>query len=117
MGSITEKCNVQNFLIRDNISFVGFQTKVMSVAHGHGRFITVFHKSFKGGSEPLRNEMKGILGSKLEDRHPFFDLVQNTFVFLTCFFCNFLKALRDMRKFLQKCQRIAMCQECAFNGS
>jgi len=61
--------------------------------------------------------MKEILVSKLEDRHPFFDLVQNTFVFLTCFFCNFLKALRDMQNFPQKCQRIAMCSECSFNGS
>ena len=69
---------------------------------------------FKGGPEPLEKEIHEILGSKCEDRFPdpFFDWVQNTilvrFSYLLCL-CNFCKALRDMRKFLQKCQKIAGC--------
>ena len=59
-------------------------------------------------------EIGKIFGSKLEDRllDPFFELVQNTaFVRFSYLFrlCNFCKAPRDMRKFLQKCQKIAGC--------
>jgi len=69
---------------------------------------------FKGGPEPLEKEIHEILGSKREDRFsdPFFDWVQNTslvrFLYLLRL-CNFCKAPRDMRKFPQKCQKIAGC--------
>jgi len=72
------------------------------------------HSNFKGGPEPLEKEINKNLGSKREDRFldPFFDLVQNTS--LVCFsyllrLCNFCKAPWDMRKFPQKCQKIAGC--------
>ena len=70
--------------------------------------------SLKGGPEPLENEINQILGSKFEDRFSdhFSDLVQNIcsvqFSYLLRL-CNFCKAPRDMRKFPQKCQKIAGC--------
>ena len=69
---------------------------------------------FKGGPEPLENEINKILGSKREDRFSdhFSDLVQNIcsvrFPYLLCL-SMFCKAPRDMRKFPQKCQKIAGC--------
>ena len=68
----------------------------------------------KGGPEPLENEINKILGSKREDRFSdhFSDLVQNIclvrFSYLLCLriFC---KALRNMRKFPQKCQKMIGC--------
>jgi len=68
----------------------------------------------KGGPEPLEKEINGILGSKREDRFsdPFFDLVQNTSLVRFSYLfrlCNFCKAPRDMRKFPQKCRKIAGC--------
>jgi len=69
---------------------------------------------FKGAPEPLEKEIHKILGSKREIRFsdPFFDSVQNTslarFPYLLRL-CNFCKAPRDMRKFPQKCQKIAGC--------
>jgi len=81
-----------------------------------------FHEINKGGPEPSEKEIHEILGSKREDRFPdpFFDLVQNTS--LDCFsyllrLCNFCKAPRDMRKFPQKCQKIAGCWGRAVYGS
>jgi len=68
----------------------------------------------KGGPEPLEKEINEMLGSKREDRFsdPFFELVQNT-TMVHCSYllrlCNFCKAPRDMRKFPQKCQKIAGC--------
>jgi len=68
----------------------------------------------KGGPEPLEKQINEILGSKREDRfsNPFFELVQNTtlvrFTYLLRL-CNFCKGPRDMRKFPQKCQKIAGC--------
>ena len=68
----------------------------------------------KGGPEPLEKEIHEILGSKREDRFsdPFFDWVQHTslvrFLYLLRL-SNFCKAPRDMRKFPQKCQKIAGC--------
>ena len=55
-----------------------------------------------------------ILCLKRQDRFsdPFFDLVQNTSLVRFSYLlrlCNFCKAPRDMRKFLQKCQKIAGC--------
>ena len=69
---------------------------------------------FKGGPEPLENEINKILGSKCEDRFSdhFSDLVQNicsvrfSYLLRLSIFCN---APRDMRKFPQKCQNIAGC--------
>jgi len=63
-----------------------------------------------------------MLGSKREDRFsdPFFDWVQNTSLVRFSYLlrlCNFCKAQRDMRKFLQECQKIAGCKECAVYGS
>ena len=69
---------------------------------------------FKSGPEPLEKEINEILDSKREDRlfDPFFEVVQNTsldrFSYLLRL-CNFCKAPRDMRKFPQKCQKIAVC--------
>ena len=68
----------------------------------------------KGGPEPLENEINQILGSKREDRFSdhFSDLVQNicsvrfSYLRRLSIFC---KAPRDMRKFPQKCQKIAGC--------
>ena len=70
--------------------------------------------SLKGGPEPLENEINQILGSKFEDRFSdhFSDLVQNicsvqfSYLLRLSIFC---KAPRDMRKFPQKCQKIAGC--------
>jgi len=66
------------------------------------------------GSEPLEKEINEILGSKREDRlsDPFFELVQNTTVVRFLYLlrlCNSCKVPRDMRKFPQKCQKIAGC--------
>ena len=76
----------------------------------------------KGRPEPPENKIHEILCSKREDRFsdPFFDLVQNISLvcisYLLCL-CNFCKALWDMRKFPQKCQKIAGCKECSVYGS
>jgi len=78
--------------------------------------------SFKGGPGPLENELNKILGSKREDRFSdhFSDLVQNicsvrfSYLLRLSIFC---KAPRDMRKFPQKCQKIAGCWESAVYGS
>ena len=69
---------------------------------------------FKGGPEPLEKEIHEILGSKREDRFsdPFFDRVQHTSLVRFSYLlrlCNFCNAPRDMRKFPQKCQKIAAC--------
>ena len=76
----------------------------------------------KGGPEPLENEINKILGSKREDRFSdhFADLVQNicsvrfSYLLRLSIFC---KAPRDMRKFPQKCQKIAGCWVSAVYGS
>jgi len=70
--------------------------------------------TFKGGPEPLEKEIHEILGSKCEDRFsdPIFDWVQKIIlVRFSCLLrlCNFCKAPRDIRKFPQKCQKIAGC--------
>jgi len=72
--------------------------------------------------EPLENEINRILGSKREDRFSdhFFDLVQNicsvrfSYLLRLSIFC---KAPRDMRKFPQKCQKIAGYWDSAVYGS
>ena len=66
----------------------------------------------KGGPEPLEKEINEILDSKREDRlsDPFFELVQRATLVRFSYLlrlCNFCKAPRDMRKFPQKCQKIA----------
>ena len=76
--------------------------------------VYVCHEHLKGGPEPLDKEFNEILGSKREDRHsdPFFELVQKTCQVLFPYLlrlCNLCKAPRDMRKFPQKCQKIAGC--------
>jgi len=76
----------------------------------------------KGGPEPLENEINKILGSKREDQFSdhFSDLVQNicsvrySYLLRLSIFC---KAPWDMRKFPQKCQKIAGCWESAVYGS
>ena len=68
----------------------------------------------KGGPEPLEKEIHEILGSKREDRFssPFFELVQKAcqvhFSYLLRL-GNFCKGPRTLRKFSQKCQKIAGC--------
>jgi len=72
-----------------------------------------FRSTLKGGPEPLENEIN-ILGSKREIRFSdhFPDLVQNicsvrfSYLLRLSIFC---KAPWDMRKFPQKCQKIAGC--------
>ena len=76
--------------------------------------VTIPHYRFKGGPEPLENEINRILGSKREDRFSdhFSDLVQNicsvrvSYLLRLSIFC---KAPRDMRKLPQKCQKVAGC--------
>jgi len=68
----------------------------------------------KSGPEPLENEINKMLGSKREDGFSdhFSDLVQNicsvrfSYLLRLSIFCN---APQDMRKFPQKCQKIAGC--------
>ena len=68
----------------------------------------------KGGPEPLEKEIHEILGSKREDRfsNPFLELSQNTcqvrFSYLLSY-GNSCKGPQTLRKFLQKCQKIAGC--------
>ena len=68
----------------------------------------------KGGPEPFEKEIHEILGSKSEDRfsNPFFEVVQKTcqvrFSYLLQH-CNLCKGPRTLRKFPQKCQKIAGC--------
>jgi len=78
--------------------------------------------TFKGGPEPLENEINRILSSKREDRFSdhFFDLVQNICTVRFLYLLrpsNFCKAPRDMRKFPQQCQKIAGCWGSAVYGS
>ena len=76
----------------------------------------------KVGPEPLENEINQISGLKREDRFSdhFSDLVQNicsvrfSYPLLLSIFCN---APRDMRKFPQKCHKIAGCYESTVYGS
>jgi len=88
--------------------------RVTSFYQLQGFFFFNLKVFIKGGPEPLEKEIHEILGSKGEDRFsdPFFDWVQNTslvhFSYLLRL-CNFCKAPRDMRKFPQKCQKIAGC--------
>jgi len=68
----------------------------------------------KGGPELLEKEIHDILGSKREDRfsNPFFELVQNTCQVRFSFLLrhgNLWKGLWTLRKFTQKCQKIAGC--------
>jgi len=69
---------------------------------------------FKGGPEPLEKEIHEILGSKRKDRfsNSFFELVPKTrqvrFSYLLRL-GNFCKGPRTLRKFPQKCQKIAGC--------
>ena len=76
--------------------------------------VATISKLLKGGPEPLEKEIHEILGSKCEDgfSDPSFDWVQNTSLVRFSYLlrlCNFCKAPRDMRKFPQKCQKIAGC--------
>jgi len=76
--------------------------------------VATISRLLKGGPEPLKKEIHDILGSKREDRFsdPFFDYVQTTSLVRFSYLlrlCNFCKAPRDMRKFPQKCQKIAGC--------
>ena len=78
--------------------------------------------ALQGGPEPLENEINKFLDSKHEDRFSdhFPDLVQTicsvrfSYLLRLSFFCE---APRDMRKFPQKCQKIAGCWESAIYGS
>jgi len=81
-----------------------------------------FARSFRtnpnpaGGPERSEKQIHEILDMKSVDRFsdPFLDLIQNTSLVRFSYLlrlCNFCKALRDMRKFPQKCKKIAGCQE------
>jgi len=81
-----------------------------------------FSHTLKGGPEPLEKEINVIVGSKREDRfsQPFFELVQKSCrVRFSYLFRhgNLCKVPRTLRKFLQECQKIAGCYECAVYGS
>jgi len=77
-------------------------------------YYALFYIHFKGGPEPLEKESHEFLGSKRDDRfsNPFFEMVPKT-----CqgrFSCllwndNFYKGPRTLRKFPQKCQKVAGC--------
>ena len=83
---------------------------------------TCLVQMIKSGPEPLENEINKILGSKREDRFSdhLSDLVQNIcsfrFSYQLCL-SLFCKAPRDVRKFPQKCQKIAGGWESAVYGS
>jgi len=83
--------------------------------HGTRRVVdTRLRQYLKGGPEPLEKEINEILGSKREDRlsDPFFELIQNTTLVSLSYLLrlgNFCKFPRKMRKFPQKCQKIAWC--------
>ena len=78
--------------------------------------------ALQGGPEPLENEINKFLDSKHEDRFSdhFPDLVQTicsvrfSYLLRLNIFC---KAPQDMRKFPQKCQKIAGCWMSAVYGS
>ena len=78
------------------------------------QIIGLFLIQLKGGPEPLENEIINTKGSKREDRFSdhFCDMVQNicsvrfSYLLRLSIFCQ---APRDMRKFPQKCQKIAGC--------
>jgi len=77
---------------------------------------------YKGVPEPPENEINKILGSKREDRFSdhFSDLVQNIYSVRFSYLLRlsiFCEVPRDMRKFPQKCQKIAGCYESAVYGS
>jgi len=71
---------------------------------------------------PLEQNFHQILGSKRDDRfaNHFFELVQKTcqvrfsYLLRHGYLC---KGPRTLRKFLQKCQKIAGCDECAVYAS
>ena len=73
----------------------------------------------KGGPEPLENEINKILCSEREDRFSdhFSDLVQNicsvrfSYLLRLSIFCQ---TPRDIRKFPQKCQKIAGVERASF---
>ena len=73
-----------------------------------------FWSTLKSGPEPLENEINKILGSRREDRFSdhFSYLVQNIcsvrFSYLRRF-SIFCKTPRTLRKFPQRCQKIAGC--------
>jgi len=68
----------------------------------------------KGGPEPLEKESHGFLGSKRDDQfsNPFLKWYQKhvkvRFSYLL-WHDNFCKGPRTLRKFPQKCQKIAGC--------
>ena len=71
-------------------------------------------RCFKGGPEPLEKKIHQILGSKREDRifRPFFKTGTKNLRFVFSYllhYCNLCKDPRTLRKFPQKCQKIAGC--------
>jgi len=73
-----------------------------------------FGMNLKGGPEPLEKEIHKILGSKRVDRFsdPFLKIGTNNFRFVFSYllhYCNLCKDPRTLRKFPQKCQKIAGC--------
>ena len=90
---------------------------IVYVSNGENEnWFWTYRKNLKGGPEPLEKEINEISGSKREDRllDPFFEVVQNSTLVRFSYLlrlCNFCKAPRDMRKFPQKCQKIAGCWE------
>ena len=79
-----------------------------------GLFWRKYKSFFTGGPEPVEKEIHEILDSKREDRFskPFFELVQKMcqvhFSYLPVLWLgNFCKGPRTLRKFPQKCQKIA----------
>jgi len=62
----------------------------------------VLKNTFKGGPEPVEEEINEILGSKREDRlsDPFFELVQNTSLvrFSLCNFCKPCRTCESSRR-------------------
>jgi len=79
-------------------------------------------RPLKGGPEPFEKEINKIFGPKREDRfsNPVFEVVQKTGpvrLSYTLRHGNLCKGPWTLRKFPQKCQKIARCQECAVYGS
>jgi len=109
---ICKNIGIRTYLASVAAESVGFSA-TFAFWRGTSRLATFFI-ALKGGPEPLEKDIHEILGSKREDRFsdPFFDWVQHTSLVRFSYLlrmCNFCKAPRDMRKFPQKCQKIAGC--------
>ena len=83
------------------------------ITHPTGLFLRIVPKYLKGGPEPLEKESHEFLGSKRDDRFSLFLKWYQKHVKIRVSYMlwhdNFCKGPRTLRKFPQKCQKIAGC--------